>query len=155
MFKRGLSLALLSAVIVTISTPWATSQQESQQEAPVPAYNSGPPPTGTKLPPILAKEQLWGENAQYPFQTHAYELASRIPTVLHQQPCYCYCDRMGHNSLHSCFENAHGAQCATCLKEVYYSYTEHEKHKTAAQIRRGIIKGEWKQVNLQTAASIN
>jgi len=48
--------------------------------------------------------------------------------------------RMGHNSLHSCFENAHGAQCATCLKEVYYSYTEHEKHKTAAQIRRGIIK---------------
>jgi len=43
-----------------------------------------------------------GENAQYPFQTHAYELASRIPTVLHHQPCYCYCDRMGHNSLHSC-----------------------------------------------------
>ena len=89
MFKRGLSLALLSAVIVTISTPWATSQQESQQEATVPAYNSGPPPRGTKLPAILAKEQLWGENAQYPFQTHAYELASRIPTVLHQQPCYC------------------------------------------------------------------
>ena len=75
MFKRGLSLALLSAVIVTISTPWATSQQESQQEATVPAYNSGPPPRGTKLPAILAKEQLWGENAQYPFQTHAYELA--------------------------------------------------------------------------------
>ncbi len=155
MFKRGLPLAVLSAVIVMISMPWATSQQQSEKEALVPAYNAAPPAKGTKLPAILAKEQLWGENAQYPFQTHAYDLASRIPTVLHQQPCYCYCDRMGHNSLHSCFENTHGAQCATCLKEVYYSYTEHEKHKTAAQIRRGIIKGEWKQVNLQTAASIN
>ena len=155
MFKRGLTLSLLSAVIVTVSTPWATSQQQSLQEATVPAYNMGPPAKTTKLPAILAKEKLWGENAQHPFQTHAYELSSRIPTVLHQQPCYCYCDRMGHNSLHSCFESTHGAQCATCLKEVYYSYTEHEKHRTAAQIRRGIIKGEWKQVNLQTAASIN
>jgi Protein of unknown function with PCYCGC motif len=155
MLKRGLTLALVSAVIVTISTPWATSQPPSEQEAAVPAYNSGPPPKGTKLPAILAKEQLWGDNAQYPFQTHAYELASKIPTVLHQQPCYCYCDRMGHNSLHSCFESTHGAQCATCLKEAYYSYTEHQQGKTAAQIRRGIIKGEWKQVNLQTAASIN
>src|SRR5207247_10401581 len=119
MFRRGLTLALLSAVVVTISTPWATSQQQSQQEAPVPAYNSGPPPTGTKLPPILAKEQLWGENAQYPFQTHAYELASRIPTVLHHQPCYCYDDPMCHNNLHSFVDNAHGPQCTTSSEKVY------------------------------------
>src|SRR5437660_9940459 len=149
MFRRGLTLALLSAVIVTISTPWATSQQQSQQEAPVPAYNSGPPPTGTKLPPILAKQQLWGENAQYPYQTHAYELASKIPIVLHQQPCYCYCDRMGHNSLHSCFENTHGARCATCLKELYYSYHHHQTGKTAAQIRAGLTKRQRKHIDLQ------
>jgi hypothetical protein len=30
-----------------------------------------------------------------------------------------------------------------------------KKGKTAAQIRQGIIKGEWKQVDLQTAAAIN
>jgi hypothetical protein len=30
-----------------------------------------------------------------------------------------------------------------------------KKGKTAAQIRQGIMKGEWKQVDLQTAASIN
>jgi hypothetical protein len=45
--------------------------------------------------------------------------------------------------------------CSTCLKEVYYSYSMHQKGKTAAQIRKGIIAGEWKQVNLATAASIN
>ena len=41
------------------------------------------------------------------------------------------------------------------MKEVYYSYAEHKKGKTAAQIREGIKKGEWKQVNLETAASMN
>jgi hypothetical protein len=156
MLKRGLMVVSLVLVIIAMSAPWATSQQPmSQQEAPVPAYNAGPPPKGTKLPPILAKDQLWAENGQYAYQTHAYELASKIPVVLHQQPCYCYCDRMGHNSLHSCFESTHGAQCATCLKEVYYSYTAHQKGRTAKQIRQGIVKGEWKKVDLETAASIN
>jgi hypothetical protein len=151
MLRYGLILACLFVITLAAFTPWATSQQE----AAVPAYNAGPPKKGTKLPPILGKEQLWAENAQYPYQTHAYELAAKIPVVLHQQPCYCYCDRMGHNSLHSCFENTHGAVCSTCLKEVYYSYSMHEKGKTAAQIRKGIVAGEWKQVNLASAASIN
>jgi hypothetical protein len=31
----------------------------------------------------------------------------------------------------------------------------HQKGKTATQIRKGIIAGEWKQVDLQTAAAIN
>ena len=149
--KPGLSLVCLFVITFAAFTPWATSQQE----AAVPAYNAGPPKKGTKLPPILGREQLWAENAQYPYQTHAYELAAKIPVVLHQQPCYCYCDRMGHNSLHSCFESTHGAACSTCLKELYYSYSMHEKGKTAAQIRKGIIAGDWKQVNLATAASIN
>lgn len=160
MFKRGFSLAFLSLVTLAVSVPWATPQQAGTEsaarpESPVPAFNAGPPPKGSKLPDILGKEQLWGQNAQYPFQSHAYELAAKIPVVLHQQPCYCYCDRMGHNSLHSCFEGTHGAQCAACLKELYYSYSMHQKGKTAAQIRKGIIGGEWKQVDLQTAASIN
>ena len=151
MLKRGLILAFLFLVTLTVSAPWATSQQDGQ----VPAYNAAPPPKSAKLPPILGREQLWGENAQYPYQTHAYELAAKIPSILHQQPCYCYCDRMGHNSLRSCFENAHGARCDICLKELYYSYSEHQKGKTASQIRKGIMQGDWRQVNLETASSAN
>jgi hypothetical protein len=82
-------------------------------------------------------------------------VGAKIPNVLHQQPCYCYCDRMGHNSLHSCFENTHGAQCSTCLKELYYSYQQHQKGKTATQIRAGIMKGEWKQIDLISASTMN
>jgi hypothetical protein len=148
---RSLTLAFLFLVTLTMSAQWTAPQAEGG----VPAYNATPPPKGTKLPAILAKDQLWGADAQYPYQTHAYELASKIPAVLHQQPCYCYCDRMGHNSLHSCFESTHGAQCATCLKELYYSYQQHQKGKTSTQIRAGIIKGEWKQIDLQSAAAMN
>ena len=147
---RSLILAFLFVVTLSMSAQWV-----QQQEGGVPAYNSAPPPKGTKLPPILTKTDLWGPDAQYSYQTRAYELAAKIPNILHQQPCYCYCDRMGHNSLHSCFENTHGAQCDTCLKELYYSYQQHKKGKTAAQIRAGIIKSAWKQTDLQTAPEVN
>lgn len=151
MRKRWFMLGLLFLVVLFVSAPWAISQEEG---AP-PAYNAGPPAKGTKLPAILSKDQLWGDNAQNAYQTHAYDLAAKIPVVLHQQPCYCYCDRMGHNSLHSCFESAHGARCAICLKELYYAYNANKQGKSATQIRKGIMQGEWQQVDLETAASIN
>jgi len=151
MRNRVLGLSLLFLLITMVSAPWL--QSESDQG--VPHFNATPPAKGAKLEPILTKDQLWGDNAQYPYQTHAYELAAKIPDVIYQQPCYCYCDRgMGHNSLHSCFSGTHGAQCGTCLKELYYAYTMHKQGKTARQIRAGIIKGEWKQFDLATAASI-
>jgi hypothetical protein len=149
---RALTLIFLLTVTLTMSAQWIAQEEEGSG---IPAYNAGPPEKGTKLPAILTKDQLWGADAQYPYQTHAYELAAKIPAVLHQQPCYCYCDRMGHNSLHSCYENTHGARCATCLKELYYSFQQHKAGKTATQIRAGIIKGEWKQIDLETAATIN
>jgi hypothetical protein len=148
---RGFTLACLFLAIFVVTAPGVVPADEGD----IPAYNASPPPKGAKLPAILTKADLWGSDAQYPFQTHAYELAAKIPIILHQQPCYCYCDRMGHNSLHSCFEGTHGAQCATCLKELYYSYVQYKKGKTAAQIRAGIIKGEWKQIDLDKAAEIN
>ena len=148
---RVCTLIFLLAATLTMSAQW-TAQQD---EGGIPAYNAGPPPKGTKLPATLTKADLWGADAEHPYQTHAYELAAKIPVVLHQQPCYCYCDRMGHNSLHSCFETSHGARCSTCLKELYYSYQQSKKGKTAAQIRSGIIKGEWKQIDLESAATIN
>src|SRR5258708_21436553 len=150
---RSLTLGLLFVVALGLSTQWPEAQEEGGPE--IPAYNAGPPAKGTKLPPLLTKADLWGGDAQNAFQTHAYELAAKIPNVLHQQPCYCYCDRMGHNSLHSCFEGTHGAQCSTCLKELYYSYLQTKKGKTASQIRAGIIKGDWKQIDLQSASAID
>ncbi len=125
------------------------------QTGVVPAYHAGPPAKGTKLPPILAREQLSGADFQNSYQQHAYELAARIPTVLYQQPCYCHCDRMGHTSLRTCYESTHAAMCGVCLKELYYTYEMNQQGKTARQIRQGIIRGDWKQVDLETADKIN
>src|ERR1017187_8511621 len=110
---RALTLALLLFVTLTMTSLWAAPQEE--EGTGIPAYNAGPPPKGTKLPAILAKDQLWGADAQYPYHTHAYELASRIPAVLHQQPCYCYCDRMGHNSLPSSRKISSGGRMRSIL----------------------------------------
>jgi Protein of unknown function with PCYCGC motif len=151
MSKRVFGLAGLFLLVTLASAPWLQSDDQG-----VPHFNSAPPAKGDQLDAILTKDQLWGNNAQYPYQTHAYELAAKIPNVIYQQPCYCYCDRgMGHNSLHSCFSGTHGAQCGTCLQELYYAYQMSKQGKTARQIRAGIIKGDWKQIDLLTAASIN
>lgn len=148
---RSLTLAFLFVVTLTMSAQWAAAPQE----AAVPAYNAAPPPKGAKQAAILTKADLWGDDARFSYQTHAYELAAKISNVLHQQPCYCFCDRMGHNSLRTCFEGTHGAKCSVCLRELYYSYQQNKSGKTAAQIRAGIIAGEWKQIDLQTASDIN
>ena len=143
--------AVLFLMVAVISAPWL----ESESDMDVPHFNAAPPVKGETLPAILTREQLWGANAQHPYQIHAYELAAKIPKVIYQQPCYCYCDRgMGHNSLHSCFAGTHGAECGTCLKELYYTYTMYKQGKTAREIRAGIIKGDWKMVDLDKAASI-
>ena len=120
----------------------------------VPAYNSQPPLPGELLP-ILPADQRVGENFRFPYQVHAYELASKVPGVISQLPCYCYCERIGHKSLHTCFESDHGAHCGICMKEIYYAYQQTKLKKTPAQIRDGIIKGEWKSVDLEAATSVN
>ncbi len=143
-------LSLLFVALLTVAT-----FGQGGPAADVPAFHNAPPKPGETLPSILPKEQLWGPSFKYPVQAHAYELAAKIPKVLYQQPCYCHCDRsVGHTSLHSCFESTHAAHCDACMKELYYSYQMTRQHRSPAQIRQGIIKGEWEKVNLDTAASI-
>ncbi len=114
----------------------------------VPAYNIAPPKAGEVLP-ILPPDQRVGELFKTPYQVRAYEMAAKIPGVLNQLPCYCYCERIGHKSLHTCFESDHGAHCGICMKEAVYAYQQTKLKKTPAQIRAGIIKGDWKSIDLE------
>jgi len=120
----------------------------------VPAYNDHPPSAGDTAP-VLPRDQLHGEAFKYPYQVQAYQIAAKIPGVLYQMPCYCYCERIGHSSLHTCFESTHGAHCGICMKEVFYAYQQTKLKRTPAQIRAGIIKGEWKSIDLETVAKNN
>jgi hypothetical protein len=142
--KRVWSLLLLVMVAVAMLA-----------QGDVPAHHTAPPVKGEKLPPILPAPERWGPSFKHPTQVRAYEVAEKIPAVLYQQPCYCHCDRgMGHSSLHSCFESTHAAHCDACMKEVFYAYGMSKQKKTPAQIREGIIRGDWEKIDLETASAM-
>ncbi len=142
--KRILGCLALGLITIAASAQW------SNPAADIPAYNASAP--AKTLPAVMSGDQLTGAYFSHPYQVTAYKMAAKIPSVLHQQPCYCHCDRaMGHNSLHSCFEGTHGAACSTCMKEAVYAYQQTKKGKTAAQIRTGIIHGDWIDVDLEKA----
>jgi hypothetical protein len=130
-------------------TAIAASAQWSDPAASIPAYNMGVPTSA--LPAVLHGEQLTGTYFAQPYKVAIYKMAAKIPGVLHQQPCYCRCDKgMGHNSLHSCFEGLHGAECSTCMKEAVFSYQETKKGRTPTQIRAEIEQGQWMNVNIES-----
>ncbi|RXH55900.1 hypothetical protein GRAN_2757 [Granulicella sibirica] len=142
--KRIAGCAALALATLAASAQWSNPSDD------VPAYNALP--ASKPLPPVLSGNQLAGPYFAHPYQVTVYKMAAKIPAVLHQEPCYCRCDReMGHNSLHSCFEGTHGAACSTCMKEAVYSYQQTKKGRTPAQIRAGIEHGDWQNVDLEGA----
>ena len=140
--KRILPVVLVALLAV------ASSAQFMENE--VPAYHPNPPAKGETLPPIASSAQLDQMNFKYDFQRRAYEAAAKVPRVLYQLPCYCFCDRSaGHKSLHSCFEGDHGSHCGTCMQEAFYAYQMTKKGKTVKEIREGIMHGDYKSIDLK------
>lgn len=141
-FLFGLALALLLIPQPASSgSPQDTNMPQAGTADAVPAYHAKAPegePAETMSPDLFTD----------PVVQNAYAVAAKIKKTLYQQPCYCHCDRsQGHTSLLDCFASKHGSGCGTCIYEDLYSYEQVRKGKTAAQIREGIIKGEWKTVD--------
>lgn len=140
--KRIVTLCGVALLTLAAGAQWSNPAQD------VPAYNAAAP--SKPLPAILSGKQLTGPYFAHPYQVRAYEMAQKIPAVLHQLPCYCRCDRtFNHNSLHSCFEGTHGAACSTCMKEAVYAYQQTKQGKTPSQIRAAIERGDWMNLNLE------
>jgi hypothetical protein len=147
----GFALILLSAALLVLPQFAATQSQQpmpgmdhssGNPDEPVPAFHAQPP-TG-ELPPTM-EPSIYADKLVF----NAYVIAGRSKKVLYQQPCYCHCDRSnGHGSLLDCFVSRHGSGCDICIKEAFYSYEQTRKRKTPAQIRAGIIGGEWQKVDL-------
>jgi len=144
-------LVFLSAVLVVLPQ-FAASPSQQQTPAtkpgagnpaePVPAFHAQPP--AGELPPTM-EPSIYSEKVVF----NAYVVAGRVKKVLYQQPCYCHCDKSsGHGSLLDCFVGRHGSGCDVCQREAFYTYEQTHRGKTPAQIRDGIIHGEWKKVNV-------
>lgn len=133
-----------------------TQAQYGGQAEQVPAFHSQPPAKGVVLPAILTEKQLAEQGMTQPVQTAAYKAAAKLPSVMYQLPCYCHCDHgFGHASLHSCFEGTHGANCGVCAGESLYAYKMTKQGWTPKMIRDGIIRGDWKLIDLQHPEPIN
>ena len=142
--SRIISGAILFGVAlgITIAAPHAASRQAQSAEEPVPAFHNEAPKG--QLPETLGPAQFTNVVVQ-----NAYNLAARVKRILYQQPCYCHCDRsQGHGSLLDCFAGKHASVCEICIREGLYSYEQSHKGKTAAQIRAGIERGEWRDVDV-------
>jgi len=87
-----------------------------------------------------------------PVVARAYQIASEIPFVLAQQPCYCGCDKVfGHSSLLDCYASSHTAGCGICVKETFLAFQMTKQGKTPAKIREAIVRGDWKNVDINQA----
>jgi hypothetical protein len=150
-FLTAFVLVGLSVVLVVLPQFAAPPSQQqlpgmdhsaSYPAEPVPAFHAQPP-TGD-LPPTM-EPSIYSDKVVF----NAYVVAGRVKKVLYQQPCYCHCDRSnGHGSLLDCFVGRHGSGCDICQKEAFYSYEQTRKGKTPAQIRAGIIHGDWQKVEI-------
>ena len=82
-----------------------------------------------------------------PVTLQVYEFAARHPEVLQYVPCYCGCERAGHNGNHDCFVktraangritewDAHGLGCAICLDVGRRAMTLFNEKKSVKEIR--------------------
>jgi hypothetical protein len=115
---------ILGVLIVTVGVALYFGGRESKRDEPVPAA-AEQQPTGQqavvapklRVPPFRPSAEaarplpkiLPAEQFSIPVVAQAYRAARRIPEVLAQQPCYCWCDKYGHGSLVDCFATEHGA----------------------------------------------
>ena len=139
-------LLLLIAAIVTLvscstDNPTVAQAERGADDAPVPAFYQSE--REAQPLPMTMSAKLFSD----PRFARVYEIAERIPAILAQQPCYCYCDRgHGHRSLLDCQRDNHSATCAVCRKEVLLADRMSRMGLTAKEIRAAIVRGDWKGV---------
>jgi hypothetical protein len=143
----GMILLLVAIGLVALPQPASSNSPQSGSEDAVPAYHAQAPKDA--LPATMDPQTF-----TQPEVMNAYAIAARVKKVLYQQPCYCHCDRsQGHGSLLDCFVSKHGSGCNICMNEAFYAYEQTRHSKTPAQIRAGIIKGEWQTVDTRKYAT--
>lgn len=111
--------------------PDASSDLDAQFH--VPAYFENPD-LGEPLKAIL-------DPASVPyFAREGYEAVKRKPRLMTQMPCFCYCEKFGHKSLHTCYETDHAVHCDVCLKEALEADRMDSQGLSPQEIREFIIQ---------------
>lgn len=169
--SRGLSPAAIVGIIVAVAAVGAllfwpgSSSSDSSSDAS--AADGAPQPT----PEIIASTQAkaaFGPHKQasyppIPFQafeparpkevvTAAYQFAAEHPEISSYVPCFCGCERAGHQGNTDCFVKArgangdvtewdeHGVDCAVCIDVATVSRQMHASGASVRDIRAAVDK---------------
>jgi len=146
--KRTLSFlgVVLFGVCLLVAAAVDAGQRARVGSVPSSAAPSIKPAPAGPLPPIPAGVTL---ARPLPVVQAAYEFAARHPEVLRYVPCYCGCDRLGHQGNHDCFVKsrdangrvtweAHGAECTICVDVARDAMLMFNSGASVAQIRTAI-----------------
>jgi hypothetical protein len=107
-------------------------------------------PIAPDLPPLPGNISM-GARPPETIRT-AYEFAARHPEVLRYMPCFCGCERMGHEGNEDCFVASrdkkgkvtawvtHGMICDVCLDVAQQAMQMHNSGASLAAIRAAIEK---------------
>ena len=125
MKPKNVILVVLGVVVVaalflanrTPEQPAATTPAPAPQTAPSASTPAQPVRQQPDVPPYHPSAEaarplpktLPASLFPHPAVAKAYGVAERIPEVLAQQPCYCWCNKFGHGSLLDCYKTDHGA----------------------------------------------
>ena len=131
--------ALIIAGIFYAALRTSPAKREAATADPIPIYFRSAE-DARPLPETLEPEKFQRDIRD------AYRVAREIPEILAQQPCYCYCERKGHRGLLDCFKTDHAASCSICIKEALLAGQLNRQGKSAQEIRRAIIQGQWRSL---------
>ena len=108
------------------------------------------PHTQATLPPIPF--QAYQPPRSHEVITAAYHFAAEHPEIASYVPCFCGCERSGHDGNHACFVKArapngdvvewepHGIDCAVCIDVATDSRQLHASGASVRDIRAAIEK---------------
>jgi len=121
MMVRTVKLLALAALTTGVLTAGCSRSEPETEWKPVPAEmpkRESAAPAARPVPPYHASAEAAKPFPElvpaeyfrdYLLVARAYRIAAQIPGVIAQQPCFCYCDKIGHRSLLDCYASDHGA----------------------------------------------
>lgn len=150
----GLLIVAVVAFALVTKKQNGNQQEASKAEQTPPA--TAPPETRTssdpethaasfRMPPFLSDpsiatlDPIKDPATVSPAAQSSYEVAQSKPLLLAQLPCFCYCDRFGHGSLHDCFVTNHAETCDICMKEALQADQMDRQGMAPLEIREAII----------------
>ncbi len=142
--KRKTVLVVTAITVVAIGG-WALHKNGSKKSSPSDASSAqssqaGVPPYYANLDGLTVPKTLSPQEFSNPVAREGYQIATKIPKVLMQMPCYCHCDIMGHKSLLDCFTGKHAASCNICLDSASFVYGRWKTSVPIPTIRQQLIE---------------